>query len=59
MPNGRSNQNMPNQVWLYALCWSNRINDSKSGIMLPKMRPVEENIFLRLFISIKGNTIAG
>jgi hypothetical protein len=48
---------MPGQVWLYCLCWSNLMNDSKSGIMLPIIKPVGENIFQRLFI--KGKTIAG
>ena len=54
---GRSNQKIPDHVWLYSLCSSNRTKDSKSGMILPIINPVDENIFRRLFNS--GNTIAG
>ena len=55
--NGKSNQNIPNQVWLYIFRSPIFINDSKSGVILPAIKPVAENIFLRVFKS--GNTIAG
>lgn len=56
-PNGRSNQNNPNRVWLYSLCTFMRMKYSKSGVMLPTISPVaESHCLLR---NAKGRMIAG
>jgi hypothetical protein len=53
---GRSNQNSPEIVWLYLLTFFMRIKYSKSGVMLPTIKPVAESLSL---FEARGKTIAG